>query len=232
MSLARLESLRAVRRHIVDGSGFAAVNRLRRLCQGAYLITAAAESHRLAGPALRACPLDVPVRVPEVAKEPQHAHTEDTAMQTGMMRLRELTVRYAVRKDHEGQPIVVGRELGSPRETASALMTALQDQPGEVFAILCVSTKLRVIAYHEVSRGTLDATLVHPREVFKAALLANAAAIILTHNHPSGDPIPSADDVQLTRRLVDAGALLGVEVLDHIIVGDGRYYSFKECGRL
>jgi hypothetical protein len=86
-------------------------------------------------------------------------------MQTGMMRLRELTVRYEVRKDHEGQPIVVGRNLGSPRETASALMTALQDQPGEVFAILCVSTKLRVIAYHEVSRGTLDATLVHPREV-------------------------------------------------------------------
>ena len=93
-------------------------------------------------------------------------------MQTGMMRLRELTVRYEVRKDHEGQPIVVGRNLGSPRETASALMTALQDQPGEVFAILCVSTKLRVIAYHEVSRGTLDATLIHPREVFKAALLA------------------------------------------------------------
>ena len=84
-------------------------------------------------------------------------------MQTGMMRLRELTVRYEIRKDHEGQPIVVGRSLGSPRETASALMTALQDQPGEVFAILCVSTKLRVIAYHEVSRGTLDATLVHPR---------------------------------------------------------------------
>ncbi len=71
-------------------------------------------------------------------------------MQTGMMRLRELTVRYEVRKDHEGQPIVVGRNLGSPKETASALMTALQDQPGEVFAILCVSTKLRVIAYREV----------------------------------------------------------------------------------
>ena len=107
-------------------------------------------------------------------------------MQTGTMRLRELTVRYSVRKDGEGQPVVVGRDLSNPRETASALMTALQDQPGEVFAILCLSTKHRVIAYHEVSRGTLDATLVHPREVFKAALLANAAAIILTHNHPSG----------------------------------------------
>jgi DNA repair protein RadC len=89
-----------------------------------------------------------------------------------------------------------------------------------------------VIAYHEVSRGTLDATLVHPREVFKAALLSNAASIILTHNHPSGDPTPSPDDHQLTRRLVDAGRLIGVEVLDHIIVGDGRYFSFREGGRL
>ncbi len=149
-------------------------------------------------------------------------------MQTETMRLRELTVRYSVKKTDAGQPVIVGRAMNTPSESAAALMTALQDQPGEVFAILCLSTKHRVIAYHEVSRGTLDATLVHPREVFKAALLANAAAIILTHNHPSGDPSPSADDVQLTRRLVDAGALLGVDVLDHIIVGDGRYYSFKE----
>ena len=145
------------------------------------------------------------------------------------MRLRELTVRYSVRKDGEGQPVVVGRDTSNPRETAALLMTMLQDEPSEVFAILCVTTKYRVIAYYEVSRGTLDATLVHPREVFKVALLANAAAIILTHNHPSGDPSPSPDDVQLTRRLVDAGALLGVEVLDHIVVGDSRYYREDEA---
>jgi DNA repair protein RadC len=77
-----------------------------------------------------------------------------------------------VKKTDEGQPVVVGRAMNTPRESASALMTVLQDQPGEVFAILCLSTKHRVIAYHEVSRGTLDATLIHPREVFKAALLA------------------------------------------------------------
>ena len=153
-------------------------------------------------------------------------------MQTGTMRLRELKVRYSVKKTDEGQPVVVGRVMNTRRESASALMTALQDQPSEVFAILCLSTKHRVIAYHEVSRGTLDATLVHPREVFKAALLANSAALILAHTHPSGDPSPSADDIQLTRRLVDAGTILGVDVLDHIIVGDGRYYSFKEGGRL
>jgi DNA repair protein RadC len=102
-------------------------------------------------------------------------------MQTGTMRLRELTVRYSVKKDCEGQPMVVGRDLGNPSETAASLVTMLQDEPSEVFAILCITTKHRVIAFHEVSRGTLDATLVHPREVFKVALLANAAAIILTH---------------------------------------------------
>src|SRR5712691_492291 len=141
-------------------------------------------------------------------------------MQTETTRLRELTIRYAVKKDHDGRPVAIGRTMRTPRELAVALMPLLQHEPSEVFAILCLSTKHRVIAYHEVSRGTLDATLVHPREVFKAAILANAAALVLTHNHPSGDPSPSADDVLLTRRLVAAGVLLGVEVLDHIIVGD------------
>ena len=84
-------------------------------------------------------------------------------MQTGTMRLRELTVRYSVRKDGEGQPVVVGRDMSNPRETAASLMTLLQDEPSEVFAILCITTKHRVIAYHEVSRGTLDSVLVHPR---------------------------------------------------------------------
>ena len=149
-------------------------------------------------------------------------------MDTDTITLRELTIRYSVKADATGQPVVIGRTLSTPAASAGALTALLQDEPGEVFAILCLSTKHRVIAYHEVSRGTLDATLVHPREVFKAALLSNAASIILTHNHPSGDPTPSPDDNHLTRRLVDAGKLIGVEVLDHIIVGDGRYYSFKE----
>ncbi len=150
-------------------------------------------------------------------------------MRTDTITLRELTIRYAPKTDVEGQPVVVGRKLTTPAECGALMVKLLQDQPGEVFAILCLSTKHRVIAYHEVSRGTLDATLVHPREVFKAALLANAAAIVLCHNHPSGDATPSTDDIQLTRRLVEAGALLGVEVLDHIIVGDARYYSIKEA---
>ena len=153
-------------------------------------------------------------------------------MQTETMRLRELTVRYAVKKDSEGQPIVVGRALSNPRETALSLMTVLQDEPSEVFAILCVTTKHRVIAYHEVSRGTLDSVPASPREVFTAAVLSHAAAIIAGHNHPSGDPTPSPDDLAVTRRLAAAGEVLDIPLLDHIIVGDAGYYSFKQCGCL
>ena len=153
-------------------------------------------------------------------------------MQTETMRLRELTVRYAVKKDSDGQPVVVGRALSTPGETALSLMPVLQDEASEVFAILCVSTKHRVIAYHEVSRGALDSTSAHPREVYKAAVLANAAAIIACHNHPSGDPTPSPDDVELTRRLAAAGDVLGIQLLDHLIIGDGRYCSFKALGLL
>jgi len=153
-------------------------------------------------------------------------------MLTETITLRELTVRYSVRKDSDDQPVVVGRTIGIPSDAAAAFMAVLRDEPAEVFAMLCLTTKHRVIAYHEVSRGTLDSTLAHPREVFKAALLANSAAIVISHNHPSGDSTPSADDVDLTRRLVAAGELLGISVLDHIVIGDGRYFSFKEAGRL
>ena len=84
-------------------------------------------------------------------------------MQTETMKLRELTLRYSVVKTHAGQPVVVGRVMNTPRESAAVLMTVLQDQASEVFGILCLTTKHRVISYHEVSRGTLDSTLVHPR---------------------------------------------------------------------
>ena len=153
-------------------------------------------------------------------------------MTTGMIRLRELTVRYAVKTGVDGAPVGIDRVVSTPRECAAVLRALLEDEPAEVFAILCLTTKHRVIAYHEVSRGTLDTTLVHPPEVFKAALLANAAAIILAHNHPSGDPTPSGDDFALTRRLQHAGNLVGIEILDHVVVGDRRYVSFKEIGRL
>jgi DNA repair protein RadC len=153
-------------------------------------------------------------------------------MATETIRLRELTVRYAVKRDDEGRPVMIGRVLMTPRESAAVLVPLLQHEPSEVFAVLFLSTRHHVLAYHEVGRGSLDAVLVTPRDVFKAAILANAAAVILCHSHPSGDPTPTRDDFELTSRLAAAGTLLGIEVLDHIVVGEGRYVSFKEIGRL
>ncbi len=83
-----------------------------------------------------------------------------------------------------------------------------------------------------MSVGSLDSAVVHPREVFKPAILSNAAALIFGHNHPSGDPAPSSEDRAMTARLVECGKLLGIQVLDHIIVGDGRHYSFADDGAL
>lgn len=102
----------------------------------------------------------------------------------------------------------------------------------ESFVIVLLNVRLRVLAIHTVSVGTVSSSLVHPREVFKAALLSGATAIVLAHNHPSGDPEPSADDVSLTRRLAAGGTLLGVEILDHVIVAEERHVSLRERGLL
>ena len=121
------------------------------------------------------------------------------------MRLRELHVSYRVRRD---LPILGERHrLESPRLVAGLLRPILESHPVEVLGVLCVTTKHRPIAWHELSRGTLDSTLVHPREVFKIAFLANAAAVVIAHNHPSGDPEPSAEDIGITNRLTEAGRL-------------------------
>ena len=100
----------------------------------------------------------------------------------------------------------------------------------EEFLVLVLDAKNAVLGFNLVSVGTLTSSLVHPREVFKPAILGNAAALILIHNHPSGDPAPSAEDLHITRRLREVGAVFDIKVLDHIIVGDGRYVSFVDDG--
>ena len=112
---------------------------------------------------------------------------------------------------------------------ASYLLPSHGSGPVEQFGVVMLDTKHRVIRTTVLSVGTLDASLVHPRELFRAAAECGAAAVVLFHNHPSGDPTPSADDMALTKRLVDAGVLMGIEVLDHIVLADSRYYSFKEA---
>jgi len=102
----------------------------------------------------------------------------------------------------------------------------------EQFGILLLDTKHRVLKTALLSVGTLDASLVHPREVFREAAAAGAAAIVQLYNHPSGDPTPAKEDAALTHRLVEAGRLMGIEVIDHLVLADARYCSFREMGSI
>lgn len=120
------------------------------------------------------------------------------------------------------------RILNHPREVAAYLIEDMKDLRQEWFRILLLNNRKQVLAYETISVGTLNASLVHPRDVFEKAIRRNASTIILVHNHPSGNPSPSDEDRLLTRRLTDAGALMGIDVIDHVIVGNGSYYSFKE----
>jgi DNA repair protein RadC len=124
------------------------------------------------------------------------------------------------------------RAIVDPQDAYNAIktITNVQEEAQEVFGVLILNTKNKIVAVHEISRGTINSSMAHPREVFKPAVLHNAAAIICFHNHPSGDPKPSVEDIEVTKRLVEAGKILGIEVLDHIIVSDDGYVSLKERG--
>lgn len=122
--------------------------------------------------------------------------------------------------------------LRGPAEVHARLGPRLRDLPQEEFHVLLLDVRHRVLREVLVTRGTLDASLIHPREVFRVAILERAAGVILAHNHPSGDPAPSPEDRRVTRQLADAGRAVGIPVLDHVVVGDGRYVSFSELGLL
>src|SRR5208282_4881854 len=116
----------------------------------------------------------------------------------------------------------------SPQDVCSFVMEEMCYLDREHFRVIILNTKNQVLALETVSVGGLNSSLVHPREVFKPAVLKSAAAVILIHNHPSGDATPSGEDLEITRRLAEAGKLIGIEVLDHIIIGDHVFTSLKE----
>jgi DNA repair protein RadC len=120
--------------------------------------------------------------------------------------------------------------IRKPADAAELMMEELRYLKKEHFICLFLDTKNRVIARETLSVGTLNASLVHPREVFRAAIKCSSASIICLHNHPSGDPTPSPEDVAMTRRLQEAGELVGIDVLDHLVIGDNRFISLKEQG--
>jgi DNA repair protein RadC len=137
----------------------------------------------------------------------------------------ELGRRLAARVVEDQHPLI-----GSPDDVADLLMPRLTDLKKEHFLSVLLDTKNRVIKVNTVSVGSLDASIVHPREVFTDAVACSSAAVIVAHNHPSGDPTPSPEDRQVTSRLVEAGRLLGIDVLDHIVLGNGEWVSLKQKG--
>lgn len=121
-------------------------------------------------------------------------------------------------------------KCGSPEEAINAVRSKLADKKKEYFLAILLDTRNQLIKIAEISIGSLDTSIVHPREVFKEAISASASSVIFVHNHPSGDPQASADDIELTKRLVKVGELVGIEVLDHIIIGGKKHISMKRQG--
>lgn len=135
--------------------------------------------------------------------------------------------RRLARSTVEERPVI-----RSPHDAADLLMEELRHLSKEHFVCLFLNTKNHVIGQETISVGSLNATVVHPREVFRSAIQRSSASIICAHNHPSGDPTPSKEDVELTSRLAEAGEIVGIELLDHLIIGDRRFISLKEKGLL
>ncbi|HHY27676.1 MAG TPA: DNA repair protein RadC [Desulfitobacterium dehalogenans] len=135
--------------------------------------------------------------------------------------------RRSVSSDPMVRPVI-----NSPQDIAYLVMEEMRYLDREHFRVVSLSTKNHVLGISSISVGSLNSSLVHPRECFKEAIRRNSNAIILLHNHPSGDPTPSREDIDVTRRLSDGGQILGIEVLDHVIIGDNRYISLKERGIL
>jgi DNA repair protein RadC len=141
------------------------------------------------------------------------------------MRIREVSVRYLKSEI----PLDTRQRFANSRQIFDAFRDTFL-QPVEIFRVLLMDSKNTFLNFEDVSRGSLSSSVVHPREVFWSAVHHRAAAIVCLHNHPSGDPAPSREDRECTQRLFNAGKILGIRVLDHIIVGESDYFSFADAG--
>ena len=161
--------------------------------------------------------------------------TNPSPLLTPRHRVRELVFAYRPLRDSVGHVIDVATlALNTPRIAAATLGPLLRHEAVEVFGVACLSTKHRLLAWHVLSRGTRSSTPVSMPDVFvPACVTPGTTALIVVHNHPSGDPTPSQDDARLTVRLCAAADVLDIGLLDHLIVGDAeRYFSFREAGAL
>lgn len=123
-----------------------------------------------------------------------------------------------------------GYKISSPSQLSEMLMNEMTDLSQEVLKLIMLNTKNEVIGVKDVFKGSLNTSIVHPREIFKEAVKRSSASIIICHNHPSGDPSPSKEDVNITMRLKECGSIMGISLLDHIIIGNKKFVSLKEKG--
>ncbi len=162
----------------------------------------------------------------------QLSRTSPTKLQeirgVGAAKAAEMTAMFELARRLETFTEEERPRISSPEAAYRFLHPKLRELKKESFIALHLDTKNRLLREETVSVGSLNANIVHPREVFKTAIQESAAAIIVAHNHPSGDPTPSQSDIDITRKLVETGRVVGIELYDHIIVGDGRFLSLKE----
>jgi DNA repair protein RadC len=148
----------------------------------------------------------------------------------GIAKAAQLKACFELAKRQELELDLGDYQVTDPQGVARAVRAHIRDKAKEHFKLILLNTRNKIIRISTISIGTLNASLVHPREVFKEALIHNASSVILAHNHPSGETEPSEEDRGITKRLRDAGKIMGIEVLDHIIVTRNGYISFKEQG--
>lgn len=148
----------------------------------------------------------------------------------GSVRARQIKACYELAKRLQMSKASSISAIKSPQDAADLVMHDMRYLKKEVFKIILLNTKNHVISIEEISIGSLNASIVHPREVYAPAVKRSASGLIAVHNHPSGDPSPSLEDIETSKRLVQAGDIIGVKLLDHIIIGDGKFSSLKEKG--
>jgi DNA repair protein RadC len=144
------------------------------------------------------------------------------------MKVREIILKYRTSEEMT----IEERKMDCPKAVFEFCKDKIGDEAQEVFLVLILDNKNRILAYKEVSRGSISETLVHPRETFIPAIMVGGSSIVIVHNHPSGEVTPSKEDVALTKRIKESGEILGIELLDHVIIGIDKYTSFKESGYL
>jgi DNA repair protein RadC len=150
----------------------------------------------------------------------------------GFAKAAQIKACFELGKRKDLEPELKDFDIKDPQGVVKAIRASIKDKAKEHFKLILLNARNKIIGISTVSIGTLNTSLAHPREIFKEAIIHNAMSVVLAHNHPSGDPEPTEDDLTMTKRLIEAGKILGIEVLDHIIVAKTGFFSFKEKGLL